>query len=153
MIYAKDMPDHVAKLARTDIGLAQALAASVVRLNRRLRQQRRSDLTPNQAAVLGALRRHGEMTPGALADVEQVKPPTMTRIVNCLADIGYVTRSPHPTDGRQIVVAISDDGEEWLAAERKRRDIWLAKRLRELEPAEREVLRDAAVILERLSVS
>ncbi len=153
MTYAKDMPDHVAKLARTDIGLAQALAASVVRLNRRLRQQRHSDLTPNQAAVLGALRRQGAMTPSALADVEQVKPPTMTRIVTCLADMGYVTRSAHPTDGRQIVVAISDDGEEWLAAERKRRDIWLAKRLRELEPADREVLRDAAVILERLSVS
>ena len=153
MTYAKDMPNHVVKLARTDVGLAQALAASVARLNRRLRQQRRSDLTPNQTAVLGALRREGEMTPGALAEVERVQPPTMTRIVNSLADMGYVTRSPHPTDGRQVVVAISGDGEQWIAAERKRRDIWLAERLRELEPSEREVLRDAAVILERLSVS
>lgn len=153
MTYANDMPDHVAKLARTDIGLAQALAAAVVRLNRRLRKERRSDLTPNQAAVLGALRRLGSMTPGALAEAEQVRPPTMTRIVNCLADMGYVTRSPHPTDGRQVIVEISDDGEEWLAAERKRRDAWLGKRLRELEPSEREVLREAVVILERLATA
>ncbi|UYM06701.1 MarR family winged helix-turn-helix transcriptional regulator [Solicola gregarius] len=145
------MPDHVAKLARTDIGLAQALAVAVVRLNRRLRKERRSDLTPNQAAVLGALRRLGALTLGALAEAEQVKPPTMTRIVNCLADMGYVTRAPHPTDGRQVVISISDDGEQWLAAERKRRDVWLAKRLRELEPGERETLREAVVILERLS--
>ena len=110
MTYADHMPDHVAKLARTDIGLAQALAVGVVRLNRRLRQERRSDLTPNQAAVLGALRRLGSMTPGALAEAERVRPPTMTRIVNSLAEIGYVTRSPHPSDGRQVVVSISDDG-------------------------------------------
>lgn len=151
MTYANYMPDHVAKLARTDIGLAQALATGVVRLNRRLRKERKSDLTPNQAAALGALRRLGAMTPSALADAEQVKPPSMTRIVNCLADMGYVTRSPHPTDGRQVLISISDDGEQWLAAERKRRDVWLAKRLRELEPAERATLREAVVILERLS--
>ncbi|MGH3358841.1 MAG: MarR family winged helix-turn-helix transcriptional regulator [Nocardioidaceae bacterium] len=147
------MPDHVAKLARTDIGLAQALATAVARLNRRLRRERRSALTPNQTAVLGTLGRSGPLTPGALAEAERVRPPTMTRIVNGLADMGYVTRSPHPTDGRQVIVAISDDGESWLAAERKRRDMWLAKRLRELDPADRAVLREAVVVLERLSTS
>ena len=82
-----------------------------------------------------------------------MRPPTMTRIVNGLAELGYVNRSADPADGRQVIVSISDDGESWLAAERKRRDMWLAKRLQELEPADRAVLRDAVTVLERLSTT
>lgn len=130
---------------------AQRLATAVARLNRRLRRERRSELTPNQTAVLGTLGRRGPITHGALAEAERVRPPTMTRIVNGLADMGYVTRSPDPADGRQVIVAISDDGESWLAAERKRRDMWLAKRLQELEPDDRDALRNAVDVLERLA--
>jgi DNA-binding MarR family transcriptional regulator len=75
----------------------------------------------------------------------------MTRTVNCLADGGYVVRRPHETDRRQVVVALSPRGEETLAADRKRRDVWLAQRLRELTPEERHVLRQAAPIIERLA--
>jgi DNA-binding MarR family transcriptional regulator len=75
----------------------------------------------------------------------------MTRTVNCLADGGYVVRRRHETDGRQIVVALSDTGRETVAADRRRRDAWLAQRLRELTAEERTVLRNAAPILERLA--
>ena len=132
---------------------AQRLATAVARLNRRLRRERRSELSPNQTAVLGTLGRRGPLTHGALAEAERVRPPTMTRIVNGLAELGYVNRSADPADGRQVIVSISDDGESWLAAERKRRDMWLAKRLQELEPADRAVLRDAVTVLERLSTT
>jgi DNA-binding MarR family transcriptional regulator len=71
--------------------------------------------------------------------------------VNCLADGGYVERRPHETDGRQVVVALAQKGEQTLAADRRRREAWLAQRLRELTPEEREVLRKAASILERLA--
>lgn len=132
---------------------AQRLATAVARLNRRLRRERRSELTPNQTAVLGTLGRKGPLTAGALAEAERVQPPTMTRIVNGLVELGYVLREPHPTDRRQVVVTISDDGESWLAAERKRRDMWLSKRLRDLDPDDRAVLREAVGVLERLSTS
>lgn len=153
MNYANDMPQHVAKLARTDIGLAQALSGSVARLNRRLRQERRSDLTPTQISVLGEIRRAGTITPSELAAAERVQPPSMTRIINHLDELGYLTRTAHPSDGRQIVLSLSEPGKEKLATERKRRDLWLADRLRELDPTERQALRTAAVILEKVSTA
>ena len=75
----------------------------------------------------------------------------MTRTVTCLESEGLVQRRPHPTDGRQVVISLTEKGEELVAAERRRRDAWLARRLRELTPDERAALRKAAPILERLS--
>jgi DNA-binding MarR family transcriptional regulator len=71
--------------------------------------------------------------------------------VNCLEEDGYVVRRPHDTDGRQVVIALADKGIETLTADRRRRDAWLAQRLRELTPEERSVLRQAAPLLERLA--
>src|SRR4051794_9041151 len=142
------------KVARTDSGLASALRISVARLQRRLRSERdpENELLPvGQLSVLGALNRFGESTVGELAALERVQPPSMTRTVNCLADGGYVERRRHETDGRQVVVALSPRGSTTLAADRRRRDAWLAQRLRELTPEERAVLRQAAPLLERLA--
>jgi DNA-binding MarR family transcriptional regulator len=75
----------------------------------------------------------------------------MTRTVNCLDEGGYVVRRPHETDGRQVMIALADKGIETLTADRKRRDAWLAQRLRELTAHERSVLREAAPIIERLA--
>ena len=75
----------------------------------------------------------------------------MTRKVTFLEDGGYVVRRPHPTDGRVVVVSITDLGTATVLADRQRRDEWLARQLRELTPEEREVLRAAAPIIERLS--
>ena len=142
------------KVSRTDTGLSSALRISVMRLARRMRSERDPDnelLPVGQLSVLGTLKRHGESTVGELAAVERVQPPSMTRTVNCLADGGYVLRRKHETDGRQVVVALSDKGLETLAADRRRRDAWLAQRLRELTADERAVLRQAAPIIERLA--
>ena len=153
MTYANYMPS-AEKVARTDSGLASALRISVARLSRRLRSERDPDnelLPVGQLSVLGALSRAGESTVGELAALERVQPPSMTRTVNCLAEGGYVVRRKHETDGRQVVVALSDSGRATLAGDRRRRDAWLAQRLRELTPDERTVLRQAAPILERLA--
>ena len=138
---------------RVEGGLAGALAVSVTRLARRLRQERGTDLTANQLSVLGLLRREGPLTPGMLAAAEGVQPPSMTRTVACLADLGMVSRQAHVSDGRQVVVQLSEHGEKLLADERRRRDAWLARRLRELDPADREVLRRAAAVLDGLARS
>lgn len=130
---------------------SQKLAQSVVRLSRRLRQERHSDLTPTQLSVLGALRTKGPLSPSAIAAHERVQPPSITRTINCLADAGLVARDPNPDDGRQIIVSISEAGEGVLASERARRDQWLAIRFAELSTAERKLLRDATDLLDRIT--
>ena len=153
MSYAKDMPTHAAQLARTEAGLASTLRVSVMRLSRRLRHEQGGQdfLTPNQLAVLGTLWRRGPSTVGELADAEKVQPPSMTRTVKCLADNGLVARTQHENDGRVVVVSLTDKANAVLIDSRRRKEAWLNHRLRELTPAERQTLRDAAPILERIS--
>jgi DNA-binding MarR family transcriptional regulator len=143
------------KTVRTNAGLASELRLSVMRLRRRLANERdpHNELSLNAMAVLGALYRNGELTVGELAAHERVQPPSMTRTVNCLVDGGYAERRPHPTDGRQVVVSLTEAGRATLMADRARRDAWLARRLAGLTPEERDVLRQAAPILQRLAQS
>jgi len=125
---------------------------SVMRLARRLRAERvDTSVSITQLAALATLDRHGPLTPGELATHERVQPPSMTRIVAALEAAGLVTRADHPTDGRQVLLAPSVHGKSLLRAERRRRDAWLARRLRELDPEDVAVLRRAAVVLERLA--
>ena len=152
MTYAHDMPTPE-KTVRTDAGLASELRLSVMRLRRRLAGERHPDnpLSMGQLALLGALYRNGDQTVGELAAVERVQPPSMTRTVTCLADGGYVERRSHPSDGRQVVVTLTEEGRAVLLADRARRDEWLAKRLTGLTAEERDVLRRATPILQRLA--
>ena len=137
---------------RTDAGLAAALRVSVMRLSRRLRAQRVDDtLSATQVAALAALDRHGAMTPRELASHEKVQPPSMTRVITALEERELVARSPHPDDGRQVTLSPTDAGRALLKEERRRKEAWLAKRLRELTPEEKATLRAAAPILEKLS--
>lgn len=135
--------------------LASRLRPSVMRLSRRLRQMRDSsvDLSPNQLSALGVLLNHGDKSMGELATAEQVRPPSMTRIINDLVEQGYVARLAHPVDGRQCVVTITEIGHAALLANRRRRDEWLATRLADLDPAERAVLAHACDILDRINHS
>jgi DNA-binding MarR family transcriptional regulator len=152
MSYAKDMPT-LETAARTDAGLASELRLSVMRLRRRLANERHPDnpLSMGAMAVLGCLYRNGDLTVGELATAERVQPPSMTRAVNSLEERGYVARRAHETDGRQVVVALTEQGRTTLRADRARRDAWLARRLRDLTAGEREILRSAAPLLERLA--
>ena len=153
MSYAKHMATTIEQMVRTDAGLAAGLRVSVARLARRLRTERDSDneLSLGQLSVLGTLFRNGTCSIGELAAHEGVQPPSMTRTVNCLEEEGYVHRRPHESDGRQVVIELADQGRRTLEADRRRRDAWLAQRLRELTPEERSVLRQAAPILQRLA--
>ena len=143
----------VEKVARTDAGLASELRMSVMRLRRRLANERdpANDLSIAAMAVLGSLFRHGELTVGELAGLERVQPPTMTRKVNGLEEGGYVARRAHESDGRVVVVSLTELGRSRVVADRKRRDEWLSRQLRDLTPDERAVLRAAAPIIQRLS--
>ena len=149
------MAPTVEAVTRTDAGLASQLRVSVMRLARRLRNERdpENSLGLGALSVLGVLLRHGEQTVGQLAAHERVQPPSMTRTVGCLVDAGYAVRRPSETDGRSTLVDISDKGREMLLADRRRREAWLARQLKDLTPEERDLLRQVAPLIERLATS
>jgi DNA-binding MarR family transcriptional regulator len=143
----------VESVARSDAGLASELRLSVMRLRRRLAHERHPDneLSMGAMSVLGCLYRNGELSIGELAVQELVQPPSMTRTVSALEEGGYVARRPHETDGRQVLVGLTDEGRSTILADRRRRDEWLARRMRDLSADDRAVLRKAAPILQRLA--
>jgi DNA-binding MarR family transcriptional regulator len=147
------MPEVIAQQVKSDVGLASVLRSSTLRLSRQIRRQRVEgvDLTANQLSVLGALGKNEALTIGELAAHEQVKPPSMTRIVSNMEEVGLVVRRPHETDKRQIVVELTEAAHALIHANRRRRDEWLQNKLKRLTPEERHILRKAAPVLERLA--
>jgi|RhiMetdeSRZDD1v2_1073273.scaffolds.fasta_scaffold374016_2 DNA-binding MarR family transcriptional regulator len=136
--------------AHVDRELVVQLRLAVMRLARRLRQQTEGELTASRLSALSSLDRLGPLSLGALAAVERVRPPTLTRIVGHLEAAGLVVRRPVPGDRRSTEVEVSPAGRELLDRSRTRKDAYLAERLATLDPAEVEVLRRAAGVLERL---
>lgn len=138
---------------RSNAGLASALRPAVLRLARRLRQMRSHDLDlgTGQLQAMGCLFRRGPIPIGELATIEKVKPPLMTRTVNALEELGLVVRETSESDRRHCVVRLTEAGRDVVLADRRRRDAWLAQRVAELTPAERDVLRRAIPILEKVN--
>ena len=135
---------------QTEADLATRLRLAVTRTARRLRQQAGTDLTPSLAAALATVEVRGPLTPSELADIESVKRPTATKIVAKLGAAGLVQRAGDPNDGRVSLVSITSDGSALLAKMRKRKNAYLARRLRELPPDDIAALERAADVLERL---
>lgn len=136
----------------TTAQLAVTLRDAITRVNRRMRQTRPvGDLTHSQISALQSIDLAGALTPRELAEAERVQPPTLTRIVSRLEELGLVVRTPHPSDGRQVILALSPAGRELLEGYRRSRDEWLAQRLSELSPEERDTVARAAEILARVA--
>jgi DNA-binding MarR family transcriptional regulator len=132
--------------------LASRLRLAVVRLNRRLRAQRAGEsVSLTQISALSTLHKCGPLTPGQLAAKEGVQPPSMTRVIAALEDLGYVERSPHPTDGRQAIVELSEVGLNHVKDMISAREAWLDRQLADLGVEEREVLSRAAEIIDRMA--
>jgi DNA-binding MarR family transcriptional regulator len=144
---------------QTDAVLATAMRISIARLARRLRVERlglagtETVLSDIQLAALAALERKQAMTPGELAEYEKVQPPSMTRVIAVLEERDLVRREPHPSDRRQVILTVTPEGRALVQRVRRRREAWLAQRLQELTPEERETLLAAAPILEKISQS
>ncbi|NKY60159.1 MULTISPECIES: MarR family winged helix-turn-helix transcriptional regulator [Nocardia] len=131
--------------------LASDLSLAVVRLTRHLRGRRaESQISLTQLSVLATLAGEGAMTPGSLAAKERVQPPSMTRVIASLTDLGLVDRDPHPTDGRQIIVSLSHAGHALLADERSAREAWMSDQLADLNPDQLAVLEQAVSILNQI---
>ncbi|AKK30838.1 MarR family winged helix-turn-helix transcriptional regulator [Mycobacterium sp. EPa45] len=131
-----------------DLRLASDLSLAVMRLARQLRFRRpESPITLSQLSALATLAKDGPMTPGALAVRERVRPPSMTRVIASLADLGLVVRTSHPSDGRQVLVAVSDAGAALVESERRASQEWLRNRLATLDSEDRDILLRAADLM------
>jgi len=127
------------------------LSQAIGQLLRRLRAESNPDeLTWSQTVALSRLERAGSMTTADLARAESVKPQSMGATLAELEREGLVMRQPHPTDGRQVLFSLTDDGVE---ARRKRsaaKQKWLLAAMARLDPGEQQTLMSAAALIKRL---
>jgi DNA-binding MarR family transcriptional regulator len=134
-----------------DAATASRLRLVVARLARLLRQQTlEGDVSVSMLSALASVERLGLASLGELAAVERVQPPSMTRIVARLEEHGMVAREADAADRRVARLRVTPAGAKFLARNRKRRDAYLAERLRSLSPAEVGAVEAALPILERL---
>jgi DNA-binding MarR family transcriptional regulator len=123
------------------------------RLGRRMRAERLPDGLPTgKLGILAHLYRSGWSTPSTMAAALHVQPQSLTRTLAALEEDGLVTRTRDATDGRQFRIALTEDGFQAMARDVNHRDAWLRDRMEtELNETEREVLRLAARLLDRLA--
>ena len=159
--YTAGMPTHTRADRRADAAqddavhdeaaeVAARLRLSATRLARRLRQEAGTGLTPSQLSALATVHNHGPLTLGALAEREQVAPPSITKVVTKLEADGLLERSPDPTDRRVSHVRTTPVGAELVDESRRRKTAWLTERIRELDDDERHRLGAALDVLDRL---
>jgi DNA-binding MarR family transcriptional regulator len=126
------------------------LRLAIVRLARKQRQQAGTGLTPSLQSALAMIDARGPLTLGELAAVEQISPPTITRIVSKLEEMGLVARECDAADRRVTNVDVTADGHRQLAESRERRDAWLRERLADLSADDVAAIDAAIPPLERL---
>jgi DNA-binding MarR family transcriptional regulator len=141
----------VATRAPDTAELAARLRLAVTRLARRLRQEAEAGITPSMLSALSSAERQGPVTMRDLCGAEQVQPPTMTRIVAALVAAELVVREADSEDGRVVWVKVTPEGRRLLERSRKRKEAFLARALRGLEPRDVAALETAADVLERFT--
>jgi DNA-binding MarR family transcriptional regulator len=118
------------------------------RLRSRAGRQPLEGLTLPQYHLLEALRDADELTVGLLAEAAGVAPPTATRMLDCLARDGYVTRRHSEEDRRSVLISLTPSGRIAVQAAHEQVSVWRRRVFESLEPEERE---QAAALLTRLS--
>jgi DNA-binding MarR family transcriptional regulator len=138
---------------RSTIGdLAALLRPSLLRLTRLIRNQRADmSVTLTQLSAMATLAKRGPMSAGELAACERVQPPSMTKVLAHLEERGLVRREVHPSDKRQAILSVTEEGLGLIESERRSRDAWLSQRLTQLTPDERALLRSVVPVLDKLA--
>lgn len=134
---------------------ALVVRRAVTRMARRLLVERRdAGISPGRLRLLGHLRIEGALSPSELAAREHVRPQTLTRLLADLEAEGLVARRHHDGDRRRVLICLTDEGVRRQNEDMRQRDAWLEQAMAaKLTPVEREVLRLAAGILERLAAA
>ena len=135
------------------IAIADALHSAAIHLLRGVRKEdERSGIGPARLSALSVLVFAGPMRLTKLALVEQVKPPTMTKVVAGLEAAGLVRRRDDPRDARAVNLEATPRGTKLLQAGRQRRVRRIAAALETLSIDELESLARAAAIVERVAM-
>lgn len=108
------------------------------------------ELTLTEAAVMSRLEKHGAATTADLARAEGMKPQSMGTTIAALEEMGMVERKPHPTDGRQVNIALTAKGAAVRKSAKDAKRTWLAQAVAQLDEEERVTLFKAAEIIRRL---
>lgn len=128
------------------------LSLAVGLLLRRLRTESNPDeLTWSQTVVLSRLEQAGSMTTADLARAESVKPQSMGATLAELEREGLVERHAHPTDGRQVLFALTAVGVEARRQRSAAKQKWLLNAMAGLGPSEQQTLISAAALIKRLA--
>jgi DNA-binding MarR family transcriptional regulator len=131
--------------------VADRLHSASIHLLRLVRREDvASGLTAARLSALSVLVFGGPRTVGELAAAEQVRPPTMSKLVAEMGKEGLVLRRPSTADSRAVIVEATAKGTRALHAARRRRVATLAGRVQSLPAAERVLLDRAAAVMERL---
>ncbi len=143
--------NYMAQEEKTDQRTLEETAAHlrlvINRASRRMRQEAGTELRPSRASALVSVELHGPLTPSELAEIEAVKRPTATRVLRGLEEEGLIERTPDPRDGRSALISITEQGRERLRRLRRRKNAYLARRMRGLDGEDVEALERAAAIL------
>jgi DNA-binding MarR family transcriptional regulator len=139
------------KISKDSEITADHLHSAAIHLLRKLRREDSSSgLNAPRLSALSVVVFAGPVTLGDLAAAEQVRPPTMTRIVDALAALGYVTRSKGGRDGRSTYITATPQGRKLLMQGRERRVRALARQIAALGSKQRTALQEAAEILKQV---
>jgi len=111
------------------------------------------ELTWSQVAIMARLEEGGPMTTADLARAEAVKPQSMGVTLAVMEAEGLIERYAHPDDGRQMLVALTDDGRETRRKVRLAKHDWLMSAVANFTPAERKTLVSAVELIRRLGNS
>lgn len=132
---------------------ATAVRQAATRLARRLRIERPEPAqTALELGILAHLYRRGPTTPGVLAAAERLQPQSLTRSLASLERQHLAARQPDGQDRRRSLLAITEAGRQALVTDMRQRDGWLATAMaRQLTSAERELLRIASDLMDRLA--
>ncbi len=150
MTSADPLPEPTDSAERDTTDVAAALRLSTTRLARRLRTEAEIGLTPSLMSALAVIHVRGPLTLGALADLEGIAPPTVTKIVAKLQHQGLAERVVDPDDRRIARVSVTRAGDALLAESRERKTEWLASRLAGLGDSDLETLSRAAALIDEL---
>ncbi|MFE2164447.1 MarR family winged helix-turn-helix transcriptional regulator [Streptomyces sp. NPDC059447] len=132
--------------------IAEELQLAIGMLVRQIRATTGGGVSLSQMSVLKRLDRLGPSTATDLAQAEKIRPQSVIATVNSLQADGYVVRSPHPTDGRRLVIALTPRGEALVRERREAGQGRIAELIAErLSPAEQHLLAEAVPLLRRLS--
>jgi DNA-binding MarR family transcriptional regulator len=131
---------------------ATRLHGAAIRLLRTLRREdQESGLSASRLSALSVIAFGGPVSLAALAEAEQVRPPTMSRLVDALAKAGLVTRTADPDDRRSVRLEATPKGRALMERGRDRRVTALVRRIERLPASEQRALARGTELLERLT--